>query len=73
MEQNKISDAKFIFDMLEKMFEKQEADVIDYVNTVMTKKEKEIHGENLWYCLLKSKAAIAMIKMEMLVDGRNVE
>ena len=68
-----VSDSDFIFNLLEKMLNKQEEDIVNYMNECMTQTERNRHGENNWLYLLRAKCTLAEIKMEMLVDGRKIK
>ena len=68
-----VSDSDFIFNLLEIMLNKQEEDIVNYMNECMTQTERNRHGENIWWYLLRAKGTLAEIKMEMLVDGRKIE
>lgn len=68
-----VSDISFIFKQIKEIIDKQERDIIDYINEYMSEKERNLHGDNIWSSLLHSDALIAMIKMEMLANGRNIK
>jgi hypothetical protein len=48
------------------MLEKQEQDIVNYMNTYMTQGERDRHGDNIWFYLLKPqsvKARLDLIEM----------
>jgi len=55
-----------IRDEIIKMLEKQEQDIVNYMNTYMTQGERDRHGDNIWFYLLKPqsvKARLDLIEM----------
>lgn len=68
-----VSDISFIFSKMKEFIDKQECDVVEYMNEDMNQNERYNHGENIWRFLLKSDALVAMIKIEMLANGRSIE
>lgn len=63
----------FIFNLLEKMLNKQEEDVVNYMNESMTQTERNKHGENIWGYLLRAQGALAEIRLEMIADGCKIK
>lgn len=68
-----VSDSDFIFNLLEKMLNKQEEDVVNYMNESMTQTERNRHGDNIWSYLLRAQGALAEIRLEMIADGRKIK
>lgn len=68
-----VSDSSFIFDKLKELLDKQECNIIEYMNECMSQDERYQHGENIWRFLENADGLIARIKIDMLVDGRCVD
>ena len=68
-----VSDSDFIFSLLERMLNKQEEDIIDYMNESMTQDERNRHGDNIWNYLLRVQGTLAKIRLEMIADGRKIK
>ena len=68
-----VSDSDFIFSLLEMMLNKQEEDIIDYMNESMTQDERNRHGDNIWNYLLRVQGTLAKIRLEMIADGRKIK
>lgn len=67
-----VRDSDFILTLLEKMLNKQEEDVVNYMNDFMTQPERNRHGDHIWGFLLRSQATLAKIRLEMMADGRKI-
>ena len=68
-----VSDSDFILKKIEEMLNKQEEDIINYMNTVMTQTERNRHGDNIWGYLLRAQGTLAEIRLEMMADGREIK
>ena len=69
----RVSDSCFIFNKIKELIDKQESNVIEYMNDYMSQDERTNHGENIWRFLENADALIARIKIDMLVDKRSID
>lgn len=65
-----IDDKDFILTEVKKMLDKQENDVVEYMNKYMTQDERNRHGDNIWGFLVKSDALISIIELKMMAKGK---
>ena len=52
-----------------KLLEKQEQDIINYMNTYMTQEERDKHGENIMWFILKPQSVAAWLDLVEMADG----
>jgi len=52
-----------------KLLDKQEQDIVNYMNTYMTQAERDRHGDNIWFFLLKSQSVKARLDLIEMVNG----
>lgn len=52
-----------------KLLDKQEQDIVNYMNTYMAQEERDRHGDNIWFFLLKSKSVKAMLDLIEMANG----
>lgn len=70
LEENKnLSNIDFAFEILDRLIEEQNKNVIEYLNSYLSPEEINIHVENICGYLVKPKADIASIKL--LIMTRN--
>ena len=67
-----ISDIDFIFNLLENLLNKQEENIVNYMNKFMTQEERNRHGDNICNYLLSSMGTLAEIRLRMMADGRKI-
>ena len=67
------NDSDFILSLVEEMLNKQEEDIIKYMNDVMSQEERDKHGDNIYNIILNSGKALSKIKIKMLSDGREIK
>jgi hypothetical protein len=68
-----VSDIDFIFNSLRKKLDEHENKIVEYMNTYMTQKERNRHGDNIWGLIAQSHSLISQISLEMLGDGRKIK
>lgn len=52
-----------------KLLEKQEQDIINYMNTYMTQEERDKHGENIMWFVLKPQSVAARLDLIEMANG----
>ena len=64
-----------IFDLVTTHFtevlDKQEKDVIDYMNNCMTQEERNRHGDNIWNMLVRAKPSLAFFELKLMANQIN--
>ena len=52
-----------------KLLEKQEQDIVNYLNTYMTQEERDRHGENIMWFILKPQSVAAQLDLIEMANG----
>ncbi len=52
-----------------KLLEKQEQDIINYMNTYMTQEERDRHSENIMWFVLKPQSVAAQLDLIGMANG----
>lgn len=52
-----------------KLLEKQEQDIINYMNTYMAQEERDKHGENIMWFILKPQSVAAQLDLIKMANG----
>jgi hypothetical protein len=68
-----MNDIEFILERLEKILDKQESDFTWYVNKYFSKEEAIKHSDNMYNFLARKQGTLAMLRMELMADGRGKE
>ena len=66
-----IDDISFVIRIVEEQLNKQNQELVDYMNKYMTQEERNKHGDNISSFLQKPDALKSWISLKMMADGRN--
>lgn len=66
MEEYAYNQTDFIFNQIENLLDKQQQDILWYMEKFFTEDEMKSHSENLLQMISKSKSEIPFIKMQLL-------
>lgn len=66
MNLNYKSESDLIKDHFRQELEKQQEDIIFYINECMTQEERQRHGDNLWNLIVRAEPSFALLEMKLI-------
>lgn len=69
LQYNSVSD--LIRDHFLQQLEKQQKDIIFYINECMTQEERNKHGDNLWNLIIRPEPSLALLELKLMAYSTN--
>lgn len=63
------SESDLIQDHFLQELEKQQKDIIFYINECMTQEERNLHGDNLWNLIIRPEPSFALLELKLMAYG----
>lgn len=67
MNLNYDSESDLIKDHFRQELEKQQEDIIFYINECMSQEERQRHGDNLWNLIVRAAPSFAFLELKLMV------
>jgi len=65
------SKSDLIRDHFLQQLEKQQQDIIFYINECMTQEERNNHGDNLWNLIIRPEPSLALLELKLMTYSTN--